>query len=205
MQRRKRQNTHTAYFINILRNNDYPTSITWHLNDEKSRKLRRPSNTCFLKLPHFSEIITKEIRRAIYKKGLDIQLAYSGPSLRQYPTKKNNNTVTTCTLANSPIRDPNICQKTYTIYRLICLKCQFLYRKGNISTLKGGPLKLVDMFTYLASSISSTENDINTRRAKAWTATGRLSIIWKSDLTDEIKCSFFQAEVVSILLYRCTT
>ena len=29
-------------------------------------------------------------------------------------------------------------------------------------------------------------------------------IIWKSDLTDKIKRSFFQAAVVSILLYGCT-
>ena len=33
----------------------------------------------------------------------------------------------------------------------------------------------------------------------------RLSIIWKSNLTDKMKRSFFQAAVVSILLYRCTT
>ena len=30
-------------------------------------------------------------------------------------------------------------------------------------------------------------------------------IIWKSDLTDKMKRSFFQAAVVSILLYGCTT
>ncbi len=33
-----------------------------------------------------------------------------------------------------------------------------------------------------------------------WTAIDRLSIIWKSDLTDKMKRSFFQAAVVSILL-----
>ena len=32
-----------------------------------------------------------------------------------------------------------------------------------------------------------------------------LSIIWKSDLTDKMKRSFFQAAVTSILLYGCTT
>ena len=53
--------------------------------------------------------------------------------------------------------------------------------------------------------ISSTENDIDTRLTKAWTAIDRLSIIWKSDLTDKMKRSFFQAAVVSILLYGCTT
>ena len=34
-------------------------------------------------------------------------------------------------------------------------------QRGDISTLKGGPLKLVDKFTYLGSSRSSTENYIN--------------------------------------------
>ena len=76
---------------------------------------------------------------------------------------------------------------------------------GDISTLNGTPLKLVDKFTYLGSSVSSTEKDIDTRLTKAWTAIDRLLIIWNSDLTDKMKCSFFQAAGVSILLYGCTT
>ena len=76
---------------------------------------------------------------------------------------------------------------------------------GNISTLEGTSLKLVDRFTYLGSSVSSTEKDIDTRLTKAWTAIDRLSIIWKSDLTDKMKHSFFQAAVMLILLYGCTT
>ena len=76
---------------------------------------------------------------------------------------------------------------------------------GNIATLDGASLKLVDKFTYLGSSVSSTEKDIDTRLTKAWTAIDRLSIIWKSVLTDQMKRSFFQAAVVSILLYGCTT
>ena len=60
-------------------------------------------------------------------------------------------------------------------------------------------------FTYLGSSVSSTEKDIDTRLTKAWTAIDRLSIIWKSNLTDRMKRSFFQPAVVSILLYGCTT
>ena len=63
----------------------------------------------------------------------------------------------------------------------------------------------MDKFTYHGSSVSSTENNINTRLAKAWTAIYRPSIIWKSDLLAKIKHSFFQARVVSILLYGCTT
>ena len=76
---------------------------------------------------------------------------------------------------------------------------------GDIFTLDGTSLKLVDKFTYLGSSVSSTEKDINTWLTKAWTAINKLSIIWKSDLTDKMKCSFFQAAVMSILLYGCTT
>ena len=37
------------------------------------------------------------------------------------------------------------------------------------------------------------------------TAIDRLSIIWRSDLTDKMKRSFFKAAVVSTLLYGCTT
>ena len=78
-------------------------------------------------------------------------------------------------------------------------------KTGNIYTRDGTSPKLLDKFTYLGSSISSTEKDIDTWLMKAWTANDRLSIIWKSDLTDKMKRSFFQAAVVSILLYGCTT
>ena len=85
---------------------------------------------------------------------------------------------------------PNICVTT---------------KRATLPTLDGASLKLVDKFTYLGSSVSSTEKDIDTRLTKAWTAIDRVSIIWKSDLTDKMKRSFFQAAVVSILLYGCTT
>ena len=76
---------------------------------------------------------------------------------------------------------------------------------GDISTLDRSSLKLVDKFTYLGSSVSSTEKDIDTRLTKAWTAIDKQSIIWKTDLTDKMKRCFFQAAIVSILLYGCTT
>ena len=53
---------------------------------------------------------------------------------------------------------------------------------GDISTLNGSSLKLVDKFTYIRSSVSSTEKDVNTRLAKAWTAIDKLSVVWKSDV-----------------------
>ena len=76
---------------------------------------------------------------------------------------------------------------------------------NNISTLNGSSLKLVDKFTYLGSSVSSTKIVIDMRLAKSWTAIDRLSVIQESDLTNKMKPSFFQAAVMSILLYRCTT
>ena len=80
-----------------------------------------------------------------------------------------------------------------------------LNQTGNISTLGGRSLKLVDKFTNRGSSVSPTVKDIDTRLAKAWTVINRLSVIWKSDLIDKMKRIFFQAAVVSILLYGYTT
>ena len=83
-------------------------------------------------------------------------------------------------------------------------KMEYIYfnQRGDISTLNCSSLKL---FTYLGSSVSSTETNINTRLAKSGTAIDRLSVIWKSDLTNKIKRSVFKAVVVSKLLYDCTT
>ena len=72
-------------------------------------------------------------------------------------------------------------------------------QRGVISILNGSSLKLVDKFTYLGTSVSSTETDIHTRLAKAWTAIDSRLVIWKSDLTDKIKLYKI------ILLYGCTT
>ena len=81
----------------------------------------------------------------------------------------------------------------------------YIYISCFLLILNGSSLKLVNMFTYLGSSVSSTETDIDTRLTKAWTAINRLSVIWKSDLTNKMKRSFFQAAIVSILLHGCTT
>ena len=72
-----------------------------------------------------------------------------------------------------------------------------------------------DIFTHFHTrlNLSETSRQIQlprkqrliNRLSKTWTAIDRLSIIWKSDLTDKMKHSFFQAAVVSILLYGCIT
>ena len=76
---------------------------------------------------------------------------------------------------------------------------------GDISTLNGSSLKLIDKFTYLGSSVSSTKTDIDMQLTRTWTAINRLLVVCKSDLTDKMKRSFFQAAIMSILLYGCTT
>ena len=62
---------------------------------------------------------------------------------------------------------------------------------GDISTLDEASLKLVDKFTYLGSSVSSTEKFIDTQLTKARTAIDRLSIRWKSNLTDKNETQIF--------------
>ena len=57
---------------------------------------------------------------------------------------------------------------------------------GDISTLSGTPLKLVDKFTYLGCNISSTESNVNIGIRKAWITIDKLSIIRKSDLSNKI-------------------
>ena len=59
--------------------------------------------------------------------------------------------------------------------------------------------------TKVMVAIGSILIDIDTRLTKAWTAIDRQAVIWRSDMTDKMKCSFFQAVVMSILLYGCTT
>ena len=64
-------------------------------------------------------------------------------------------------------------------------------QEGGLSTASGKPLKLEDKFVYLGSNISSTENYVNIRLVKAWTAIDRLSVRWKFDLYDIMKLDFF--------------
>ena len=50
-------------------------------------------------------------------------------------------------------------------------------QRGDISTLNGSSLKLVEKLTYLGRSVSSTTKCINKRLAKTWTAFDRLSVL----------------------------
>ena len=102
-------------------------------------------------------------------------------------------------LANSPAQAESLLHSLERAAAGICLyvnadKTEYtcFNQRSDIYTLNRSSLKLVDKFTYIGNSVSSTENDINTGLAKAWTAIGHM---------DKIKLSFFQAALVSTLLY----
>ena len=129
---------------------------------------------------------------------------------RRYPTKTvtdTNYTNDIVLLANSPTQLENVLHSLEQAAAGISLhveahKTEYIWfnQTGDISTLNGSSLELVDKFTYVGSIVSSTNTDIDTQLAKAWTDMDSLSVIWKSNLTDKMKWSFFQAEVVLILL-----
>ena len=93
-----------------------------------------------------------------------------------------------------------------SIYMYMCLYIYIYINKwGDISTLNGGSLKLGNKFTYIGSSVSSTENDINTRLAKVWRTINMLSVILKSDLSDKIRHHMFSNNVrVFITIWTLT-
>ena len=75
--------------------------------------------------------------------------------------------------------------KKFAINKKINSHSKGMYRyRSSVSSNE----KDIKQFTYQGSSVSSAETDINTQLAKTCTDINRLSIKWKSDLTDKIKC-----------------
>ena len=60
-------------------------------------------------------------------------------------------------------------------------------QRGDISTLNGRFLKLVENSPTLDATTHLRKMTSITRLAKAWTAIVKLLVIWKSDLSDKIK------------------
>ena len=74
-----------------------------------------------------------------------------------------------------------------------------------INSKSGQPIKVVGNFKYLGAWMASSEKDINVRKALAWQACHKLTKIWKSSLSKNIKIRVFLATFVSVLLYGCET
>ena len=71
---------------------------------------------------------------------------------------------------------------------------------GDIST-QNGKLSKSSWQVHLPRKQCLINRDRHRHTTKTWTAINRLSVIGKSDLTDRRKRSFFQAAIVSILIY----
>ena len=61
---------------------------------------------------------------------------------------------------------------------------------GEMFTLGGDKLKCVQCFQCLGSWVGNTSKDMETRIAKAWSASSKLNKIWKSSLSRELKIQF---------------
>ena len=103
---------------------------------------------------------------------------------RRYPAKTITNADYAVILANTPNQAETLLHSLEWATAGIGLhvnahKTEYMCynQTGDISTLDRTSLKLVDKFTYLGRSISSTEKDIDTRLMKALTAIDKLSII----------------------------
>ena len=86
-------------------------------------------------------------------------------------------------------------------------KCQ-VYNQPEpvqIATLDGTILEVVNDFKYLGSMTSSTEVDVNCRKAAAWRTCNKLNRVWKSQLNRSIKIRVFCTVVESVLLYGSET
>lgn len=62
-------------------------------------------------------------------------------------------------------------------------------------------LKEVEDFKYLGAWVNSTEQDLKVKKALAWRALNGMNSVWNSNLSRQIKLSFFYATVESVLLY----
>ena len=71
--------------------------------------------------------------------------------------------------------------------------------------MEGKGLREVRNFKYLGLLIASTENDIKARKGKAWKMLNDMKKIWSSNMSREIKMSFFNTTVESILLHGSET
>ena len=99
---------------------------------------------------------------------------------RRYPTKTITDTDYTddiALLANAPTQVKTLLHSLERAaagigFHVNAHKTEYMCfnQTGDISTLNGSSLKLAYKFTFLGSSVSSTETDINTQLAKSWIA-----------------------------------
>ena len=100
-----------------------------------------------------------------------------------YNNNKDNMIIMIAILANTPNQAETLLHSLERATAGIGLhvnahktECMCYNQTGDISILDGTLRKLVEKFTNLRSSVSSTEKDIDTRLTKAWTAIDLMEI-----------------------------
>ena len=69
----------------------------------------------------------------------------------------------------------------------------------------GNTLRIIDNFKYLGAWTKSSEVDVNVRKSLAWSVCHKLSKVWKSSLSRNLKLRLFIATVESTFLYGAET
>ena len=80
-----------------------------------------------------------------------------------------------------------------------------IHQASSLTTTAGIPIRETTSFKYLGSHIPNSYTDFINRKGQAWAAMGKLSKIWKSSVSREVKLRFLNASVISILLYGSET
>ena len=115
---------HQNMFDDILRLNGYPEgTINKTKHSQNHQKDPRPLNTEWpcLKMPHVSERLNYKITNIFRKEGIPVRVTHKSYTLRR--ALSQNNTERTCTRANCPISNTNLCLLRNVVYQITCNNC----------------------------------------------------------------------------------
>ena len=65
--------------------------------------------------------------------------------------------------------------------------------QGDLTGLNYAKLRQVDYFQYLGSWIDQTKKDLEIRIANARTASNKLTVVWKSNLSRDLRIRLYRA------------
>ena len=120
-------------FRAVLRVNDYPASfINRETTFTPSRRPRSPTTYFYLRLPFISDSVNSRIARIFKRNNLRVRLFHRSSHLRSSLKRRE---VKPCTLSNCQMTSSGLCNATYCVYELQCLKCSALYIGSTIRPL----------------------------------------------------------------------
>ena len=111
-----------------VRLNGYPEgTINKTKHSQNHQKDPRPLNTewSYLKMPYVSERLNYKITNIFRKEGIPVRVTDKSYTLRQ--ALSQNKTERTCTRANCPISNTNLCLLRNVVYQITCNNCNQHY------------------------------------------------------------------------------